>query len=117
MDSLPKRILVVQTGSILDEGIKTLIMNEPNLQAATVTYTDHHAFLEQGAYTHHDVLLLSEASPLDWIHTSQILRGISPWKNLRVIIIRLEDNLLEVYDKQCLKMTHNSDLISFITHH
>lgn len=91
-------------------------MHDPGLQVATVFYVDKTTFLKDVATRVPDVIVLSESSPLDRTRTSHLLQAILPQQALRVIVIRPEDNILEVYDKQCLKVTHNSDLISLIRH-
>ena len=102
---------------MLHEGIESLLMREPGLQVATVSYVDPATFLKDVATGVPDVIVLSESSSLDRNRTSQLLQEISPQQTLRVIVIRPEDDILEVYDKQCLKATHNDDLISLIRHH
>jgi hypothetical protein len=111
-----KRVLIIETGSILDEGIKSLLTYEPELDVSIVTDADPNA-LRKDSIVSHDIIVMSEASPLDGIRTSEFLRGIFPYKTSCVIIVRLEDNIVETYDKRCLKLTRNSDLITFIKEH
>ena len=61
-----------------------------------------------------DAIVLSELTRSDSLHTSEFLRELYPEENLRVIVIRLEDNILEVYDKRCLRIKNDSDLIDLI---
>lgn len=91
-------------------------MREPELQVATLTYSDAASFLKDSALLFPDVIVLCEARPLNWTRTSELLYGISPEETLRVIVIRPDDNILEVYDKQCQRATHNDDLINLIRH-
>ena len=111
-----KRVLVVETGSVLDEGIKSLLLREPELQVETATYANSTTFLKDIGFVYPDVIVISEAGPLDWIQTTELLHRISPQQVLRVIVIPPGGNVLEVYDKQCLQVTHNDDLISLIRH-
>jgi len=100
---------------VLDEGIKSLLAREPELAVSTVTYVDPNELLKE-PLANHDIIVLCEVSPLDWIRTCELLRGHSHQKNSRVIIIRLEDNVLEIYDKQYLKVARKNDLINIIRH-
>jgi len=109
-----KRVLIVETGSVLDAGIKSLLMREPELQVE-VTRANPSAFLNQVARVYPDVIVLSEAIPLDWTRNCKLLRGISPQETLRVIVARLDDNVLDIYDKQCLELACNDELVTFIT--
>lgn len=114
MKKTVKRVLIVETGSVLDGGIKSLLMRESELQV-TVTPFSPTAFLNEAAPMYPDVIVLSEAIPLDWTRNCKLLRGISPRETLRVIVARPDDNVLDVYDKQCLELTCNDDLVTFIT--
>ena len=91
-------------------------MREPELQVATATYADSTTFLEDVDHAFPDVILLCEADPLEWTRKFELLQRIPAQEHLRVIVIRLDDNVLEVYDKKCLKATRKNDLINIIRH-
>jgi hypothetical protein len=111
------QVLVVGTGSVLDEAIKGLLMREPEFQVATATYADSVTLFRSAARVSLDVIVISEAGPRDWDHISELLRSVSPQDTLRVIVARPDDNVVEVYDKQCLEVTRNDDLITLISRH
>jgi len=111
------QVLVVGTGSVLDEGIRGLLMREPELQVATATYAESVTLLQDAARISLDVIVISEAGPPDWGQISELLRSVSPQESLRVIVARPDDNVLEVYDKQFLEVTSNDDLITLISRH
>ena len=92
-------------------------MREPELKVATAAYGDPATFLKEVAQASPDVIVVSEAGSLDWNWTSELLHGLLPQKTLRVIVIRLDDNILEVYDKQCLKVTNNEGFMTLIRQH
>jgi hypothetical protein len=100
---------------VLDEGIKGLVVPEPEIQVAITAYVDPETFFEDVAHILPDVIVMGAISPLDWTQIPELLHGISSEKALRLIVLRLDDNLVEVYDKQCLKTTRNEDLIPIIT--
>ena len=100
-----KRVIVAGTGSALDEGIKSLLMREPELKLATAAYSDPTAFLKEVAQVSPDVIVVSETGSLDWNWTSALLHGLLPRQALRLIVIRLEDNILEVYVNYLRKKT------------
>ena len=105
--------IVNKRGENLFEGIKSLLAREPGLEVSAVSYgnrKDLLSSLEAGP----DTILLNESTRTESMRTSEILRELEPEENLRVIVVRLEDNMLEVYDKQCLKLTNNADLIALL---
>jgi len=109
-----RHVLVVGTGSLLDDAIRGLLMREIGLQVTSASSFDVNTSPSEFGALMPDVIVTTEVSPLDRTHISELLHRISPGEILRVIIVRMEDNILEVYDKQSLKMTRNEDLISLI---
>lgn len=110
-----KRVLIIKTGSLLDDGLKSLLMRESELQVATATYTESIAFLMGSGHIDHDVIVISEVDSSSRIQTSELLHRISAQATLRVIVIRLDNNVIDVYDKQCLKLTCNNELVTLVT--
>ena len=91
-----------------------MLMREPELQVATATYAEPTAFLMDVVRIDPDVIVISEACPIDWIQTSDLLHKISLQQIVRVIVARLDDNVLDVYDKQRVKLTCDDDLITLV---
>jgi hypothetical protein len=100
---------------VLDEGIKGLMIPDSELQVATTTYVDPTTFYQDVAHISPDVIVMGAVKPLDQPQICELLHGASSHKVLRWIIVRLEDNIVEVYDKQSLKPTRNKDLLRLIT--
>lgn len=106
-------VLLIESGSVLDEGLKSLLAREPRLKVSAIEDGNRNAFL-MSMENNPDAIVLSELTRSDSLQTSEFLRELLPEENLRVIVVRLEDNLLEVYDKRCLRMQKDSDLIDLI---
>ena len=106
-------VVLIESGSVLDEGIKSLLAREPGLEVSAISYSNRNVLLSS-LEAAPDTILLNESTRTESMRTSEILRELEPEENLRVIVVRLEDNVLEVYDKQCLKLTNNNDLIALL---
>ena len=91
-------------------------MRDPEFDVSTVTCADPTTFLKDIDHAIPDVILLCEPDALDQTQTFELLQRIPAHEHLRVIVIRQDDNTLEVYDKRCLNLTHNTDLITLIKH-
>jgi hypothetical protein len=115
INEIPSRVLLIETGSVLDQAIKNTVTNAPELQQVDVVAYggDLAAFLEESLRAVPDVIVLSEARPVDWMLIPEILHTILA-DSLRLIVVRLNDNMLDVYDKYRIKVTRNEDLIAFI---
>ncbi len=112
------RVLVIESGSVLDQAIKNAVMSVPELRQVMVLVRgdDPAAFIKEILKEAPDVIVLSEVEPVDQILTLEILHNVLA-DSVRLIVVRLEDNILEVYDKQRIKTTREEDLITIIRHH
>ncbi len=96
-DLSTQRILIIGA-SIFEEGIASLLTIGTELQVSCAKYTDELAFLDDIAQNQPDVILLSESTLLDSARILNLLLSIPSLVGLRVIIIRLSDNMIDVYE-------------------
>lgn len=108
-------VLVIGTGSLLDQAIVNLIMHEPGFHVATARDASC-TLLGETERGCPDVILLCETEPIDQVRVCGVLEQIPIHESVRLIIIRRETNVLEVYDKQIIELNHNAnaDLITLI---
>ncbi len=84
--------------SIFEEGIAHLLKFSTDLQVSGAKYTNDGMFLEDIIQAQPDVILLNESGTLDPAHIFDILFSVPPLAGRRVIIVRLTNNLIDVYD-------------------
>ena len=87
---------------------------EPEFRVATVSGADPVILPKALDHAAPDVILLCQADPLDWSRTLEILKRIPAQEHVRMIVLRGDDNILEVYDKQCVELKHGTELITLI---
>jgi len=87
--------------SIFEEGIAHLLKFSTDLQVSGAKYTNDSMFLEDIIQTQPDVILLNESSTLDPAHIFDILFSVPPLAGRRIIIVRLTNNMIDVYDFPC----------------
>src|SRR3972149_5039421 len=95
-----QRVLVVESGSLLDEGVASLLAQESDLHVSGIAYANDTAFLQDISDARPDVILLNEAGPLDSVRILELLKSIPTLASLRVIVVRLDDNVIDMYEKQ-----------------
>jgi DNA-binding NarL/FixJ family response regulator len=112
-------VLVIGAGSLLDQGVANLIRHEPGFHVATTTNDNSCNSLENADLVRPDVILLCEIEPINQARVCEVLKQIPIDEAVRLIIIRRENNILEVYDKQIIELDHNADtdLITLIKDH
>ncbi len=106
-----RRVLVVENGSLLDEGVKSLLRRKTVLKVSGVTYADEATLLKDISQLSPDVIVLNEVDPSQAARLFALLTGAPA---VRVIVTRLSDNAVKVYDKQEVRLTASADLVSLI---
>jgi len=98
-DLIQQRVTIVGQGLLLDDGVEHLLkLRRPNLIVSHVIYSSKLTFLIY-AMPQPDVILIVESSDMD---TAHILDLLSSWPfvtKLRIIVIRLRNNIIDVYEE------------------
>ncbi len=98
-DLIQQRVTIVGQGLLLDDGVEHLLkLQRPNLIVSHVIYSSKLTFLIY-AMPQPDVILIVESSDMD---TAHILDLLSSWPfvtKLRIIVIRLRNNIIDVYEE------------------
>lgn len=84
--------------SLFEEGIANLLKIGTGLQVSGAKYINDNVFLEDITQNQPDVILLNEAGPLNPARIFDMLFSIPPLPGRRVIIVRLTNNTIDVYD-------------------
>jgi DNA-binding NarL/FixJ family response regulator len=94
-----RRILIVGIGSLLEEGVESLLAQEPNVQVWAIHHEDEDALIQYAARLHPDVILFHEMGALDADRIFDLVRTI-PVEPLRVVILRSSDSAVDLYEKR-----------------
>jgi DNA-binding NarL/FixJ family response regulator len=97
MTDSDQRVLIFGD-SIFEEGIANLLSDEADLQVSSAKYKDDRAFLAEIAEQRPDVLVLNESTPQNTVRILKLLFSIPELTGLRVVIVRLSDNMIDVYE-------------------
>ncbi len=111
---ITQRIVIVGSGSVLEQGVENLLGQEPDLQVSGVAYADDATFLEDVSHMRPDVILLNAAGPLDSMRIFELLKDHPGLASLRVIVVRPDDNTIEEYERRSLTATRSADLVAVI---
>jgi DNA-binding NarL/FixJ family response regulator len=105
-----RRVLIVQSGSLFDEGLESMLTQQTDFQVIGVHYSDDARFLLTMQREHPDVILLFEDSPLEARRVFDLLEAAP----LRVITVRSGGNCLEMYERQAITAAQSQDLFALI---
>jgi DNA-binding NarL/FixJ family response regulator len=92
-------ILLLGPQSLLYEGISSLLANETDFQVSTMNYSEPEIMLRDIDQIKPDVFLFCEASPVDRDLTTELLHKVLARRETHAIVIRQDDNIIDVYNK------------------
>ncbi len=96
-DHSTQRVLIFGN-SIFEEGVANLLKDGADFQVSSAKYTDDPTFLDEISQNRPDVIVLNESTPKNTVRIIKLLFSIPALANLRVVIIRLSDNVVDVYE-------------------
>jgi len=84
--------------SIFEEGIANLLTDEADLRVSSTKNTDDLTLLDEITQKRPNVIMLNESTPMNTVRILKLLFSTPSLAGLRVIIIRLSDNMIDVYE-------------------
>ena len=107
-----QRVLVVKSRSLLVAGVDSLLSREPDLNVIAITPEDEAALIEEIRRSQPDAIVLDEGSHL--IDAAQLLALLKDYPELRVVVLRADNSLAQIYAKQQVVVARITDLVSVI---
>jgi DNA-binding NarL/FixJ family response regulator len=114
MRNIKPRVVVVESESLLVEGIESLLRQADELEITDVAYTNAAAFLQNISDARPDAILLEMNGPLDSRQILTMLASLPALAALRVIVVRPDDNNIEVFERRRVLARRSADLINTI---
>lgn len=109
-----KRILVVIGESYIGKGVESLLSRRPDLNVDSFPYLDGISLSSQIESYQPNVIILDEGLlSSKRIDLSSLLMG---YPKMRILVLGIQDNRLNVFDHQELIVSHSNDLVSVIEH-
>lgn len=113
-NDLPHRILVVNRGSLLDEGVVRLICSKPNLDVSTVDFKNEEALVNDIVFRHPEVVVMGQSGSMGFEKLYKMLTSFSTLEKLRMIIFHSNDNAVDVFSQEHLNSIHGDDFIQIV---
>jgi DNA-binding NarL/FixJ family response regulator len=106
-----KQILVLESEKLLADSILSLLASRSEFDVTNTTITSL-AFLDKPDSPQPDVVILEEA--LLMANISAVVKLADRHPNLRLIVLGLSDNNLQVFDKQMVQVRQVSDFLELL---
>ena len=114
MNTNMHHVLIVGNGSLLDEGVESILKRQGDVRVSGIAYADDTAFLQDVSNMRPDVILLNERSPLTPQRILELLADNPMLATLQVIVVRPDDNTIDVYERQRVTARRVADLVHLI---
>ena len=93
-----RNVLIVGERSLFQEGLEKLLGPETGVSVTSAQYTNDSGVLAAVAQNRPDVILVNESPNLDTTHILELLFSKSSLTILYVIVVRLDNNIVDVYE-------------------
>ncbi len=110
----PQLVLLLGQESLLRDGLTSLLTDEPDFQIEIMSFSELDSTLGDLKSGDARIYLVCEANHGDQLRTMQLLRDILPRELFRVVVIRHDDRMVDVYRKQRLPINSFEDLIAIL---
>lgn len=104
------RILIVNNDEILGAGLENLLSNEGSLEVSGIATQDEAVLISEIQRLQPDTVILMAESRLS--NPSRLFARLPEYGRLRIILVSIESNVLEIYDKQQIAA---NNWLSFMT--
>ena len=111
---LPQRILVVNRGSLLDEGIFRLISSKSNLDVSTIDFEGEDVLVNDIVSRCPEVLVMGQTVSVKIEKLYTILTSNPALSKLRMIIIHSNDNAVDIFSQEKHNSIPGDDFIALV---
>jgi hypothetical protein len=101
-DYTQQRVFVIGEGSLFDEGVTHMLSQRPDLLVSRLIFGGGLGFLNHIRLAQPDVLLVCESTSLGTTDILDLFSSPPIMMELRIVIIRLRDNRIDVYAEPTL---------------
>lgn len=110
-----QRILVVENETLFGAGIECMLAAETDLDVIGVMPPDVNSLLNAIWCHQPDVVILDESSPL--AQPTRLFTQLPDLPALRILIVRADDDRVQVFDRQQILVTPTNSLATIIRCH
>ena len=111
---LPQRILVVNRGSLLDEGIFRLISSESNLDVSTIDFEGEDVLVNDIVSRCPEVLVMGQTISVKLEKLYTLLTSNPALSKLRMFIIHSNDNSVDIFSQEKRNLIPGDDFIALV---
>ena len=107
-----KRVLIVTSELLLREGIASLLSREGDINVHSTQFQDESTLAKDIDHYQPDVVILDER--MEYSDLTKLFDLLIDYHSIRMMVVNVIDNKVNVYDKSEFEVSHSYDLVSAI---
>ncbi len=112
--SITRRVLIVGTGSLFEQGVESLLAREANVQVSEIVHAREETFIQDVLRVQPDVIVFHEMGSFNSDRIFELLKALPEMDTLRVIILRSANAAIDLYEKRTLTATQAQDFVNLV---
>lgn len=109
-----RRILVVNNGSLLEQGMERLLASRGDLDVLSLDFEHEEALTACIESTHPEVIVINRDTSINLDRLFSLLGSISGFNHLQIVLISAYSNRVDVYEDQQISELHSQDFFDFL---
>ena len=109
-----RRILVVNNGSLLEEGVTMLLTSREGLDVVSLGIENEKALINCIDSTHPEVVVISGESSINLAELFGLLENIPRFRHLQIVMVSADSNTMDVYENQKIHELQSEDFFDFL---
>jgi hypothetical protein len=106
------RVLFIHQGSLLDEGMISLIGSKTDVQVLKMHDAGGETLMRDIAASHPDVVMLTQKDNCNGGALYRLLTSMPALKKLRMIVFHANDNSVDIYSKKKMQALPSRDFLT-----
>jgi DNA-binding NarL/FixJ family response regulator len=106
------RVLIIGSGTLLDEGMTGLLQAETDFQVTSVTYRTEEDLIQRIVQLQPEAIVISETNDLRGCQIADAIYRQIPQPHFRIILVQPDSNTMRVCD--FVTASHSEDLLRLI---
>jgi DNA-binding NarL/FixJ family response regulator len=107
-----KRVVVVLSDSLIGRGVESLLSREMDLSVTSIPFVDNGALISKIEELKPDVVIMDES--LIFRREVEFISLLRCYPKVRILVLSIQDNRINIYDREEIPVTQSTDLISAI---
>ncbi len=109
-----RRVLIVGTGTLLEQGVESLLAHEADIRVSEMMYTHEDTFIQDVLKAKPNVIVFHETGLFNADRIFELLKAVPEMEALRVIILRTTNATIDFYEKRIVNATQTRDFINLV---